>query len=164
MGRGIRDTACRENVMEEARKLFPQHGPLECMDLVVDGQVPAFTLDELQEAAGRLRKGKAPDPDKILPEVCKIKNYGKECEKECLELINKCLENGQVPKEWQGARLVLIEKERKKGEKAKYRPICLLNEMGKLYEGMLGARLRNDVRRLESLAETQYGRGANQGT
>ena len=33
---------------------FPEHGPLELTDLVVDGQVPAFTFDELQEAAGRL--------------------------------------------------------------------------------------------------------------
>ena len=66
MGRGMRGIACGEDVMEEARKLFPEHGPLEWTDLLVDGQVPAFTLDELQEAAGRLRKGKAPGPDRSV--------------------------------------------------------------------------------------------------
>ena len=55
------------------------------------------------------------------------------------------------------ARLVLNVKERKEGQKAKYRPICLLNGMGKLYEGTLAKRLRKDVRRLGDLAETQYG-------
>ncbi|KAJ3640617.1 hypothetical protein Zmor_027169 [Zophobas morio] len=162
MGRGMSGTACGENEMEEARKLFPEHGPLEWTDLVVDGLVPAFTPEELQEAAGRLRKGKAPGPDKIPPEVCKI--YAQECGKECLEVMNRCLEEGVVPKEWKVARLVLIEKERKEGENAKYRPICLLNGMGKLYEGMLAARLRNDVRRLGGLAETQHGFRAGRST
>ncbi|XP_063931815.1 uncharacterized protein LOC135143805 [Zophobas morio] len=162
MGKGMSGTACGENVMEEARKLFPEHGPLEWPDLVVDVQVPAFSPEELQEAAGRLRKGKAPGPDKIPPEVCKT--YAKECGKECLEVMNRCLEKGVVPKEWKVARLVLIEKERKEEENAKYRPICLLNGMGKLYEGMLAARLRNDVRRLGGLAETQYGFRAGRST
>ena len=45
--------------------------------------------------------------------------------------MNRCLEKGQIPKEWKVARLVLIEKKRKEEEKAKYRPICLLNGMGK---------------------------------
>ncbi|KAJ3639073.1 hypothetical protein Zmor_004372 [Zophobas morio] len=162
MGRGMKGIACGENVMEEARKLFPEHEPLVWKNLVVDGQVPAFTLAELHEAAGRLRKGKAPGPDKIPPEVCKI--YARECEKECLEMMNKCLEKGLVPKEWKVARLVMIEKERKEGEKVTYRPICLLNGMGKLYEGMLAERLRNDVRRLGDLAETQYGFRAGRST
>ena len=87
--------------MEKARKLFPEQGPLEWTYPVVDGQVPAVTLDELQETAGRLR--------------------------------NRCLEKGQVPKEWKVERLVLIEKERKEEENAKYRSICLLNGMGKVY-------------------------------
>ena len=64
-------------------------------------------------------------------------------EKECLEVINRCLNKGQVLKEWKMAILVLIEKEIKEGERVKYRPIYLLNGMGKLYEGMLTDRLRN---------------------
>ena len=150
----MRGIACGQNVMEEARKLFPDQAPLECTDLVVDGQVPAFTLDELHEAAERLRKGKAPGPGKIPPEVCKI--YAKECEKECLEVMKSCLEKGQVPKEWKVARLVLSEKERKEGENAKYRPICLLNGMGKLCEEMLAERLRNDVRSWKKSECRQY--------
>ncbi|KAJ3649669.1 hypothetical protein Zmor_021396 [Zophobas morio] len=96
--RGVKGSECEENVKEEACKLFPEDGPLDWADLVVDEQVPAFTLDELHEAAGGLKKGKASGPDKIPREVCKM--YAKECEKECLEVMNRCLEKGQVPKEF----------------------------------------------------------------
>ena len=56
-----------------------------------------------------------------------------------------------------GGKTGVDSEKKKEGEKAKYRPTCLLNGMGKLYGGMLVERLRNDVRRLGDLAETQYG-------
>ena len=113
--------------MEEARKLFPEHGSLEWTDLIVDG---------------RVKKGEAPDPDRIPPEVCKI--YARECERTSSQRV-------------EGGTTGVDRETKKQGEKAKYKPICLLNGMGKLYEGMLIEKLRKDVQRPGDLAETQYG-------
>lgn len=46
------------------------------------------------------------------------------------------------PKKWKEANLVLLEKERKVGQAVPtYRPICLLNVLGKVYERLLNERL-----------------------
>ena len=47
----------------------------------------------------------------------------------------------------EGGKTGIGERKKERKEKAKYKPICLLNGMGKLYQGMLAERLRKDVRR-----------------
>jgi len=61
-------------------------------------------------------------------------------------LYNRCLKEGCFPSEWKMANLVLIPKGGKPGDSpSSYRPICLLDEAGKILERIIANRL---VRRL----------------
>jgi len=46
-----------------------------------------------------------------------------------------CIKEGSFPRIWKNARVVLLEKDGKpRGVQSSYRPICLLNEAGKVFE------------------------------
>jgi len=63
-------------------------------------------------------------------------------------LFDRCLEAGRFPREWKKARMVLLPKEGKPaGTPSAYRPICLLDEAGKLFERIIAARLRGHLSR-----------------
>lgn len=62
-----------------------------------------------------------------------------------LEIFNKCLAKGSYPETWKIAKLILIPKTNKSGEKAKYRPICLLDEIGKIFERVIVTRLNKHI-------------------
>jgi hypothetical protein len=57
-------------------------------------------------------------------------------------LFTRCLKEGAYPRMWRTARLVLLRKEgRPMDSPSAYRPICLLDEVGKLLERVIAARL-----------------------
>jgi len=58
-------------------------------------------------------------------------------------LFTRCLETGRVPNCWKRAILVLIPKGQFDSVNPKARPICLLNEVSKLFERILDRRLKN---------------------
>jgi len=60
-----------------------------------------------------------------------------------LKIYNKCLEEGRFPKAWKRARLVLIKKGDKPPlEPTSYRPLCLIDCTGKLFEKIVDNRIR----------------------
>lgn len=76
------------------------------------------------------------------------------------QCYNMCLSEGKFPKEWKKARLVLIPKaQTSESQIPKARPICLLNEVGKIFERVLVNRLTNFMNNEESaqLSPVQYG-------
>ena len=102
--------------------------------------VAPVTDAELAAAARKMRKNAAPGPDGIpgvavalaLPALSEI----------VARLFNACLREGTVPACWKTSRLVLLPKPGKKpGEAAAYRPICILDEMGKLFERVVLTRM-----------------------
>lgn len=61
-------------------------------------------------------------------------------------LMTKCLREGVFPERWRRANLVLLHKEGKpENLPSSYRPICLLDEMGKLLERVIVQRIRNHL-------------------
>jgi hypothetical protein len=57
-------------------------------------------------------------------------------------LFTRCLRGGVYPRAWRTARLILLKKEgRPFDSPSAYRPICLLDKMGKLFERIIAARL-----------------------
>ena len=104
---------------------------------------------------GRIRKKKAPGPDKISPEVAKIVA---ECHGEIvLAAFNGYITKAKFPKAWKRAVLVLIEKPVKEGVSAGYRPICLLDTVGKILETVIERRLRDELEEKGTLSDRQYG-------
>ena len=76
-----------------------------------------------------------------------------------LDTYNTCLVVGVFSKDWKTARLVLIDKY--KGEDpdspSSYRPLSLLNTMGKLFEMLLRPRIQQAVLDAGGLNDRQYG-------
>lgn len=115
-----------------------------------------FTENEVKAAARGLPNGKAPGPDGVPNEVLKTAVgahpwYFK-------EVFNGCLRSACFPLEWKTARLVLLHKPgRPLDNPSAYRPLCMLDTMGKLFEKLLTQRLRDHLRRTGNQSENQYG-------
>lgn len=118
--------------------------------------VKPFTKHELERAASKIKTGKSPGPDKIIPEAMKLAAIV--LTEELLEMYNSLLAEGKFPEEWQTARVVLIPKGgAKDGNNMKFRTICLLDTPGKLYEALLKIRLEEELEEKNAISDNQYG-------
>ena len=114
---------------------------------------PIFTMEEFRTALNRLRKGRAPGPDSLRPELLLyMYTYG---EQQLLDPINTCWINQLIPEEWKIASVVSFYKG-KGGDQdaANYRPISLLNTCYKVYASMIQQCLADRYHGL--LRVTQY--------
>lgn len=115
-----------------------------------------FTQEELKAAAGKLKPNKAPGPGYIPNEI--IKEVASNKSDYVLAVYNGLANRAYFPTEWKRARLVLLRKGDKPiGNPAAYRPICLLDVEGKLYEHLILKRLNSELIRTGGLSERQYG-------
>ena len=117
--------------------LFPRdpgQPPAVTYNLIEDGHSMPITSTELAVTAKRMSaKNTAPGPDGILGKV--ISMALPVLEEEIVELFNKCLRESTVTSCWKVSKLVRLPKPGKDpNSPAAYRPICLLNEVGKLFE------------------------------
>ena len=75
-----------------------------------------------------------------------------------LEAFNSCLWKGMFFVDWKKQRLVLLRKGNKPlGVASSYRPICLLDTMGKLLEAFILQRLQALLVGENDLSENQFG-------
>lgn len=118
----------------------------------------AVSESELLAACGRMSgRNVAPGPDGVpgrawvcaLP-VLKGRVQG---------LFTACLRQGVFPSQWRRARLILLHKQgRPRDSPSAYRPICLLDEAGKLFERIISARISAHLAcRGPDLSENQFG-------
>lgn len=143
-------------VLEEAVKfLFPTHPPLYVSEIVAP-EIPCFTLEELKAASSKLKTRKTPGPDGIPPEAVRL---AAEVQPEkVLEAMNETLLGDYFPDDWKISRLVMLRKPGKpEGVPTSYRPLCLLNTLGKLMEQLLLQRLKAEIERTDALSENQFG-------
>lgn len=118
-----------------------------------------FTKEKLKNAAVRIKTKKAPGPDQIPPKL--IRYIAENFPDDCLLLMNQQLLIGEFPSLKifsKRARLVLLEKPSKSEQQApSFRPLCLLDCMGKLLEHLLKDRINEELNQKGGLAKTQYG-------
>lgn len=100
------------------------------------------TEQELDRAVKRLRaRNTAPGPDGI-PGRAWVLALSAGLGDRLRRLFDGCLRIGVFPKEWKEAKLVLLKKDgRPVDSPSAYRPICLLDEAGKLFERIIADRL-----------------------
>lgn len=128
----------------------PQTGGAE------NGAIEPFTLQELEEAIAGIKKGKAPGIDGIPPEA--IIEAARAQPMLLLDMLNGMLRRQEFPDRWKTAKLVLILKGGKSMESpSSYRPICLIDTLAKLYEGMLRNRLEKALEEAGGLSANQHG-------
>jgi hypothetical protein len=115
-----------------------------------------FSAEELIEAARKIRAGKAAGPDGVGPEI--VKAASSAAPQAVLGVMNGLLRARAFPGEWKRARLVLIPKGKASPDVTrKFRPICLLDSMGKLYEQLIKTRLTEELDEKGGLSDDQYG-------
>lgn len=115
-----------------------------------------FSNKELEEASNKLKAKKAPGPGLIPSEVLKM--VSKISPGNVLGIYNNLAKEGNFPTQWKIAELILLSKSKELLEDpSSFRPICLLDVEGKLYELLLAARLDEEIERTGGLSEQQYG-------
>lgn len=157
------ESAGRERVIIEG--LFPAMTPPDWSDnpLWANSDPGArFTIEELREAASRIPSGKSPGPDGIRNEV--LSAVAKWNPAPLLKIFNMCLEEMTFPARWKVARIVLLHKGPDKSvtDPASFRPISLLDGMGKLFERLVLNRMSPFVSL--ALSPNQYGFRPGSGT
>ena len=147
-----------DQVKNIVRSLFPHVEPFQRQgrSSCVVRREELFTLEELKRAGGRLKANTAPEidgvPNEILKEV--IRAYPEIL----LEAFNSCVREGRFFVDWKKQRLVLLRKGNKPlGDASSYRPICLLDTMGKLLEEIILQRLQDHMVGKHGLSENQFG-------
>lgn len=88
-------------------------------------------------AIKKLKNSTAPGFDKFTSEI--IKEFWKSCPDVIGIMLNNCLKNCIVPREWKKSQLKIIVKGKNKDIKQlnSYRPISLLPTMSKVFERIL---------------------------
>ena len=140
--------------MEEVKKLFPGGVEVTWKSRSVTG-FPEVIAEEVKSAAKTLKAGKAPGPDGIPAEVIEIMTQ--ERPEIIVKLFNELMGKAYFPLQWKRATVVLIGKPVKGQELQTFRPICLINALGKLYETIIKNRLEEELERKGGLNDRQYG-------
>ncbi|XP_025155964.1 uncharacterized protein LOC112588883 [Harpegnathos saltator] len=130
---------------------------------------PSWACDEgevLEALKGKARAGNpAPGPDGIPAGIWRRAPMA--LTRIITRLFNRCLMEGIFPAAWRRARLVLIPKGgAEPAGPLRARPICLLNEIGKIFERVLVGRVERWMadHPSASLSDSQYGFRAGRST
>lgn len=155
IGQAPKPQLSMQMVEDIVKQLFPVHEAVN-FKRVENTVFSCFTIEELKLASSKLKKKKAPGPGNIPPEI--VKQVALSRPEYVLQVYNKLAASGKFPKEWKTANLVLLRKGNKPVESpSSYRPICLLDVEGKLYEQLILHRLKKELDRTGGLAENQFG-------
>lgn len=139
--------------------LFPSRIPPDWSTLPlwtnVECELAPFTLEESASAVTRLSAGKDPGPDGVVNEV--LTAVARLNPAPLLRTLNACLKNATFLSDWNRARIILLHKGPSKPVTvpSSFRPISLLDGMGKLLERMLLNRLASVI--AGALAPNQFG-------
>lgn len=149
---------CPEIMARLVSGLFPQHElPLSTRVMQVDDKsIPAVTVDEVLQAASRITINSSPGMDGIPNIVIKTAiNKNPEIFR---DIYDACLKQGIFPEQWKRQRLVLIPKGDKPPEEpSSYRPLCMLDTAGKVFERIICNRLEQYSEGDSGLSEQQFG-------
>lgn len=103
-----------------------------------------ISIGELRAALKNSPSGKAPGPDTVT--IAVWKQLSDIAMNKIADLFNACLRSGRIPSKWKRANLTLIPKEGGSfdlsAQSIKARPICLLNDLDKLFERILADRMK----------------------
>lgn len=112
--------------------------------------------EEIIENIACLKNKKAPGPDNITNTI--IKNLPDIALNALTNIFNRCLEEGHFPSNWKVASVIMLPKPGKNPLiPENYRPISLLNGIGKVFERIFITRLREETDKLGILPDFQHG-------
>ena len=105
-----------------------------------DRRIPEITTEELQNAIGKLKKGKSPDSNGIRAED--IKACDDETREMVRQLFNEIIKRNMfTPDEWKKVKIKVIYQKGDVENVSNYRPICSVPAVYKLFSTILYGRL-----------------------
>lgn len=118
---------------------------------------PDIAVADIRTALkGKKTRRTAPGPDGICKEVWQ--KLPQDFLGTIAKIFRRCLVEGIFPRAWKVAILVSIPKPVNPGTPPKYRPICLLDDIGKALERAIAERIRAALQESDSsLADKQFG-------
>lgn len=149
------ETITPSNLAGVLEDLFPYRPNITNPITGIDGnQIEEITVTQVRQAIrGKRAKHTAPGPDGIARETWKLVND--EFMGEICKTYNQIMTTGEFPTTWKKASLTLIPK----GHGMKYRPICLINDLGKGFERILVNRIQQymEANPRAALSNKQFG-------
>ena len=112
-----------------------------------------ITMEELEKTISRMKNGKSPGDDGLPVEV--LKAGGATVANKLLKIFNAAYKAKMVPSDWQKGVISAILKKGDKTVCNNHRGITLLSHAGKIYNRILGRRLRDCVE--DILDDSQFG-------
>lgn len=121
---------------------------------------PALEEDEVRNSIWRCKRNKSPGPDGM--DAGMIRAVWGAIPEYMSCLYEQCLMESYFPRAWKVASLVILLKsaDRVKSDPGSYRPICLLDTLGKVLEGIMVKRLE---RKLENVNTSSFQFGFTHG-
>lgn len=151
--------ACPAKMKKIIEGLFPHHVPAIWPSTPYGqegNEMVQITNEELIAAAKRMKSKKAPGPDGIPNVALKTAILtNPDIFRTSLQI---CLDEGHFPSQWKRQMLVLLPKPGKPpDDPGSYRPICLLDTLGKLLERVILNRLTKFTESERGLSNMQFG-------
>lgn len=118
---------------------------------------PPFTKDEVLGCLKTMSSSRAPGVDNLTADICH--NFGQQYPDVLTRIMNVCLANSYFPKAWKVAFIKALPKPNKDdySDIAAYRPIGLINVLGKLLEKLIIKRLNFHMYSTGNQSNKQYG-------
>jgi exonuclease III len=156
-------TSVEDKVQMLREECFPPPPEVDLSDIegfIYPGELKTLdkiSLEEVETAAARLKPDKTPGPDGIPNRVIKLVCAQKG--EEIARLFTACLRLGYHPTAFKTASTVVLRKPGKPNyaDPSTYRPIALLNTLGKTLEAIIAARITRLTESFLLLPDTQYG-------
>lgn len=150
--------SCPVLLQQIVSALFPYHAPREePRDTPTEvAEIPEVTEEEILRFSTKLKDNKAPGPDGFPNKA--IRAALKSKPEMFAKLMQACLEEGTFPRCWKRQKLVLLPKPGKQpGDPSAYRPICLLDSLGKILENIIRNRMLPFTEGENGLSDRQFG-------
>jgi len=172
-GPGLTETLEKNKLEKLVFKLFPRKTEDmvdEVMHVRTWKEEWDISTSELCNVIRKQKRNTAPGPDSITLKMWR-KVPGKMVEK-LAEIMNKFLKQGNFPKKWKQAKLVLIPKAKSEEQEIpKARPICLIDDVGKFLERIIVQRIEHWMEYMverglafAAIGKNQYGFRKNKST
>lgn len=116
-----------------------------------------FSKEEINVAIERVKSKKtAPGPDGITNKIIAVIHSIEPCL--LRDVFNKCIRSETFPNVWKKSKVVLLKKGNKPNDlPSSYRPLCLINDLGKILEFLISKRLEEAARTNSGIARNQFG-------
>lgn len=126
------------------------------IDHIYKMETPNITPDEIKEQIKKMRNGKAAGPDEIKAEVYKCILDDNDLITMMAYLLNKTLEEGNVPNDWKQSKTIMVEKT-KKPKANEFRPIALTNVYYKIFMGIIKNKIEKHILENNIISDYQAG-------